>query len=157
MTTYSIDSLPIPVKTAGTSPLGTHEGTVTPPEPPTPTGTVYFSGKSTGSSPRDTYYEYYFDGAAAEHADKFFDKKVGDEVAVTVNGSTQTLAVYVREEGEDEGVIYAETGVGMFAEDIATLALCPQVEDGAWSYYGNIVYISAVEVPGGITLTIADA
>lgn len=156
MTSYNISELPTPYRSAGAPPLGAHEGTVTPPVPPTPTGLTYFSGASIGSEQKPALWVYHFDAAGGSSADKLFEKQVGDELSVTINGTTQTLAITSREEGEDEGIIYAEIGIGEFSADVPIIFICPQVEDGVWSYYPDILYRSAEEIPGGVTLVIAD-
>ena len=154
MTTYSIDSLPIPVKTAGTSPLGAREGTVTPPEPPTPPtpALTYFSGKS--ESYEDTgygQYAYWYDPSTFEHADKFVEKQIGDPVSVTIDGTPHAWAVDYRE--EDSGwydLVIADPQDQQQGKPCIDI----QFTDGAAS---NVEYYDAQEIPGGITLTIADA
>jgi hypothetical protein len=159
MTTYSIDSLPIPYRSAGASPLGTHEGSVTPPEPPeppTPTGLTYFSGKKTEAQEAYGVWVYMFDPSSGEHAEDFYGKKVGDEVKVTANGTIQNLAIANREEGEEGGEIYADFDIGVLNEDFPVLIVTPVKDtDNVWSF-GSINYVSLAEIPGGVTLVIAD-
>ena len=147
MTTYSIDGLPIPYRSAGASPLGTHEGTVTPPEPPTPTGTVYFSGKSDYYGHRGEQYYYSFDQSAFEHADKFIEKRLGDSVTVTVDGTPHVWAVtYFEEDSGWYDFIIADP------QDPETF-LEVQFSDGAATI---VEYFCADEIPDGITISIED-
>lgn len=94
MTSFRLSELPIPYRSAGASPLGTHEGTVTPPEPPdpptppTPTGKVYFSGTSTSVQQDGGLYIYMFDPTGGSYADDLVSKQVGDEMLVTIDGTT---------------------------------------------------------------------
>lgn len=150
MTSYNISELPIPYRSAGASPLGTHEGTVTPPEPPTPptpTGKVYFSGTSVDVTRQDSWYVYMFDPADGSNASDLTAKQVGDEMLVTIDGTTQTLEVTMNDVGEKA----IEIAIGWASEVV------PLVFIGiAAGEYAMVAYYSATEIPGGVTMTIAD-
>ena len=157
MTSFRLSELPIPYRSAGASPLGTHEGTVTPPEPPTPptpTGLTYFSGTSIGYMQEEADYAYDFTASAAEHADKFIEKEVGDELAVTINGTKQTIAISNKDEYEEDGVVYYDILVGMLTDEMPLVLVSMSLADGVYAYEA-IVYRSLAEIPS-VTLVIAD-
>lgn len=113
MTSFRLSELPIPYRSAGASPLGTHEGTVTPPEPPTPptpTGKTYFSGTSTEREQiGPTAYGYIFDASAFENADAFFAIADGSPLSVVLNGAELGWKIQRHEVvGELTNIIIAE-------------------------------------------------
>ncbi len=150
MTSFRLSELPIPYRSTGASPLGTHEGTVTPPEPPvppTPTGKVYFSGTSTSVQQDGGLYIYTFDPAGGSNVDDLIAKQVGDELSMTVDGTTQTIAITMNEAGE-EGI---EIGLGEIAED--TPAVFFAIVDGALAM---ITYLSFDGASSPVSLTVAE-
>ena len=150
MTSFRLSELPIPYRSAGASPLGTHEGTVTPPEPPTPptpTGKVYFSGTSTSVQQDGGLYIYTFDPAGGSNVDDLIAKQVGDELSMTVDGTTQTIAITMNEAGE-EGV---EIGLGELVEDTPVVFFA--IVDGA---FAMITYLSFDEASAPVSLTVAE-
>lgn len=154
MTSYRLSELPTPGKTVG-MPAGCVLGEA---EPPTPTGTVFFSGSSVDVQEWEGLYVYNFDLTDGDNADALFGKQVGDELVVTVNGSAQTMPIIAREEDETPGgVTYAEMGIGEIAEEVPAVQILPQYdpESGIWSYMG-VNYLSLEEIPGGVTLEISD-
>ena len=150
MTSFRLSELPTPYRSAGASPLGTHEGTVTPPEPPTPptpTGKVYFSGTSTSVQQDGGLYIYMFDTAGGSYADDLVSKQVGDEMIVTIDGTTQTLEVTMNDVGEKA----TEIAIGWLAEEVPIVFIGIVAGE-----YAMVACYSAAEVPGGVTMTIAD-
>lgn len=160
MTSFRLSELPIPYRSAGASPLGAHEGTVTPPEPPTPptpTGKTYFSGTSANVQQQGGLYIYMFDPSSGEYAHDFYEKQEGDELSVTVNGTTQTLSITGKEPGEEGGEVFADFDIGQLEEDIPLVManVVAHVGEDDWTF-GSLSYISTAEIPGGVTMTIAD-
>ena len=160
MTSYRLSELPTPYRSAGASPLGAHEGTVTPPEPPTPptpTAKTYFSGTTSNAVEQGGMHVYMFDPSTGEHAHDFYDKQVGDELSVTINGTAQTLAIAGREPGEEGGEVFADFDIGQLEEDIPLVMVnvVAHVGEDDWAF-GSFSYISLAEIPGGVTMTIAD-
>lgn len=153
MTSFRLSELPTPYRSAGASPLGTHEGTVTPPEPPdpptppTPTGKVYFSGTSTNVQQDGGLYIYTFDPAGGSYADDLIAKQVGDEMLVTIDGTTQTLEVTMNDVGEEA----TEIAIGWLAEEV------PLVFVGIVAgEYAMVMYFSYDEASAPVSLTVAD-
>lgn len=155
MTSFRLSELPTPYRTSGASPLGTHEGTVTPPEPPTPTGLTYFSGTNVDVTRQDGWYMYPFDPAGSSNVSALAAKQEGDELSVTINGTTQTIAIAARIEEHDDSVIYVDLSIGMNAPTVPLIVVNTQSEDDVWSCTA-VGYVSAEEIPGGVTLVIAD-
>ena len=164
MTTYKISELPIPYRSAGAPPLGTHEGASTPPEPPTPptppapTGTVYFSGTSIDSE--EVYaghYAYFFDASGSEHADVLYEKQVGDELSVTVNGVEQIIPIILREPFEEDSEAGANMAIGLLDEEFPIVSGTPihHIGEDDWSI-SALTYYSTTEIAAGVTLKIAD-
>lgn len=150
MTSFRLSELPTPYRSAGASPLGTHEGTVTPPEPPTPptpTGKVYFSGTSTNVQQDGGLYIYTFDPAGGSNVDDLIAKQVGDELSMTVDGTTQTIAVTRNDVGEE----VIEVGLGEIAEDTPVVHFA--IVDGALVF---IAYLSFDEASAPVSLTVAE-
>ena len=157
MTSFRLSELPTPYRSTGASPLGTHEGTVTPPEPPTPPtptpGLSYFSGTSTErEQDGPSTYSFIFDVSDFENADEFFAKQVGDPIFVTVDGVKFNWKIVDREVEEDLVGITVE-----FRQDNPVHAYVGFEPDGgsfapivvAYSYTGD-------NPPETVTLTIAD-
>lgn len=157
MTSYRLSELPTPYRSTGASPLGAHEGTVTPPDPPTPptpTAKTYFSGASVDVNRQDAWYMFIFDPADGSNASDLAAKQVGDELSVTVNGTTQTLAVTSRE-GDSWNV---DLYLGENAPTVPLVVLNVYNEDDAhqiWMFE-TIGYVSASDIPGGVTMTVAE-
>lgn len=154
MTSFRLSELPTPYRSAGASPLGTHEGTITPPEPPTPptpTGKVYFSGTSVDVTRQDAWYMFAFDPADGSNISDLAAKQVGDELSVTINGTTQMIAVVNRQSDVD----YTNLVIGMNAPEVPLIMANMWYDDDVWSF-NQIMYISAEDIPDGVTMTIAD-
>ena len=159
MTSYRLSELPIPSRSAGMSAAGNRFDAVeppVPPEPPTPTGRVYFSGTSVDVAQDMGAYIYMFDQVDGGNTEAFYEKQVGDELSVTVNGTAQTIAITFREEFGDEYEHGANFFVGQLTEEIplVTASAVNSLELGTWGL--NVTYLSLEEIPGGVTLEIAD-
>lgn len=150
MTSFRLSELPTPYRSAGASPLGTHEGTVTPPEPPTPptpTGKVYFSGTSTSVQQDGGLYIYMFDTAGGSYADDLVSKQVGDEMIVTIDGTTQTLEVTMNDVGEKA----TEIAIGWLAEEVPIVFIGIVAGE-----YAMVACYSHDEASAPVSLTVAD-
>lgn len=159
MTSFRLSELPTPYRSAGASPLGTHEGTVTPPEPPdppTPTGKVYFSGSSNDFADEGGVYCYSFDATTGEHAGDLAAKQIGDEVKVTANGISENIAVTDRVEQEFDSDIMVNTFIGTVTDEYPVVRVIALCVGGAWSFIGSMEYATTTEAPDGVTLTLAD-
>lgn len=161
MTSFKLSELPIPYRSAGASPLGTHEGTVTPPEPPTPptpTGKVYFSGTSTNVLPVPDGFDYVFDPTALQNVEEFLAKQVGDELSVTINGAVNAWKLIAIDPYEEDGVTHtsyyiAASGSSMFDVPKVNVSF---TDEGGQTAPEYVDYVTADEIPDGVTLTIAD-
>lgn len=151
MTSYRLSELPTPGKTVG-MPAGCVLGEV---EPPTPTGTVFFSGSSVDVQEEDGLYLYSFDVADGDNADTLRDRQLGDELVVAVNGSAQTLPITMRVGGEPPDTTHIEMGIGELAEEVPVVSISMEAPHDIWLYSG-FIYVSLEEIPGGVTLEIAD-
>lgn len=150
MTSFRLSELPTPYRSAGASPLGAHEGTVTPPEPPTPptpTGKVYFSGTSTSVQQDGGLYIYMFDPAGGSNVDDLIAKQVGDEMLVTIDGTTQTLEVTMNDVGEEA----TEIAIGWLAEEVPIVIVAIVAGE-----YAMVLHYSYDEASAPVSLTVAE-
>ena len=156
MTSFRLSELPIPYRSAGASPLGTHEGTVTPPEPPTPPtpghGTEYVSGLLVFED--DCYYTGDF--SLAEQPEAFFAKQIGDEIVITLGGTDYASSISDRQ--DDSGSGWAFSDFYFAAPDgsgINSIYLSMSSEDGTTTYTG-LTMDSSNSYPDGVTVTLSD-
>lgn len=156
MTSFRLSELPTPYRSTGASPLGTHEGTVTPPEPPTPptpTGKVYFSGTSTSVEP-DTGdgYRYRFDTSGFENIDTFLAKEQGDTLSITVNGVANEGTIHEKIVETEDDITCTDFDIQLTGADVGV----GFETDGGVSTCYNVLCIIGGEQLESATLVIAD-
>lgn len=153
MTSFRLSELPTPCTSAG-FPAGCTlaEGGPTP-----PTAKTYFSGTNNNMVEQGGMYAYVFDPSTGEYAHDFYDKQVDDELSVTINGTAQTLSITGRESGEGDSEVFADFDIRQPGEDfpLVKVNVFAYVGEDDWTF-GSFSYISPEEIPGGVTLVIAD-
>ena len=140
MTSFRLSELPTPCVTAG-FPAGCTLGEAQ------PTGKVYFSGTSTSVQQDGGLYIYTFDTAGGSDAEDLIAKQVGDEMLVTIDGTTQTLEVTMNDVGEEA----TEFTIGWLAEEIPLVFIGIVAGE-----YAMVAYYSYDEASAPVTMTIAD-